>query len=138
MDGKIEFVALDRHVSYCRPGGYVQLQFVVRARRVGGVSSQAVGAIPAWQPIVDACEETSLVSLYLHQLVFYMSKGYTSLDQLPAGQSRVVMHLGECSPCCCPWHLRLGSKAENKLRGTQARRKMGRHRVRYDDATDGM
>ena len=65
------------------------------------------------------------VQLYLCQLSHYLEQGFSALGQLPLGHARVVIHLGECGPCCCPWHMKQGSMSDNVQRSREFKRLKG-------------
>jgi hypothetical protein len=96
-----------------------------------------VGA-SAWVAVIGSDQSRVRVRLYLHQLVFYLAKGYTGLPQIPYGQGMVIIHLGECQGCCCcPWHFKLGDKSENSHRAIQYKNKNGKNARKYNELPEG-
>jgi len=126
----------DRQVEFHKAGTYQQLEFWLNGRQVG--REEGRGGAPDWVAVTGNDERRVRVRLYLHQLVFYLAKGYTGLPQIPYGQSRVIIHLGECKGCCCcPWHFKQGDKSENSLRANQFRKWRGRHTREYTELPKG-
>lgn len=79
--------------------------------------------MPGWEALPSTPERAVRLRICLHQLIFYLSMGFTGFAQIPFGQNRGIMHLGECQGCCCcPWHFQAGGKSENMHRAVQYRR----------------
>lgn len=126
----------DREVKFHKAGTYQQVEFWMNGRQVGREAVR--GGAPYWMAVTGNAEMRVRVRLYLHQLVFYLAKGYTGLPQIPYGQGRVIIHLGECMGCCCcPWHFKLGDKSENSLRANQFRYWKGGHAKKYKELPVG-
>lgn len=125
-----------RHVKHRLTGLYYELEFFVVAREVAGKGQVE----PGWVGTSDTVERSVRLVMYLHQLMFYLAQGYTGVSQIPCGQHDVLMHLGECKGCCCcPWHFRLGSKRENKLKSNQFRSRKGLNNdIHYGVAPEGL
>lgn len=132
---KLSLGSLDSQI-WVKAGTYQQLEFWLNGRQVGREAGR--DGAPYWVAVTGNDERRVRVRLYLHQLVFYLAKGYTGLPQIPHGQSRVIIHLGECKGCCCcPWHFKLGEKSENSLTANQFRKWRGRHAREYKELPKG-
>jgi hypothetical protein len=101
--------------------GYLQVQFWVHAGlRANEKVSECFdgGQVEVWKDRGPGQQvEHVQLEMGLHQLVCFLSRGFTNMACMPVGQELVVIHQGECKGCCCaPWHLDLRDKSENDLR----------------------
>lgn len=97
-----------------------------------------VGVVWRW---VDAkgkmakVQQHQVFMLALPVLMHYMNRGYRNLSaspfrEPPMHEGDVVGHLcnSRHSACCCPWHVALLTKRQNKQMADDAHKNLGRHR----------
>lgn len=124
----------DRYVRHHVVGGYYEVQLYVAAKVVGREGARG------WVAVSRSAVRRVHLAMQLHQLIFYLVKGYTGLRSIPFGQGDVLVHLGECKGCCCcPWHLKRASKRENAFRAIRFRGRKGiNNNIDYAADPEGM
>lgn len=102
---------VDKSVSWSIVEGYYKVSFKLEALIVAEVNRSGSWVAKKSRLL------THSVELRLHHLIWYLSTGCQSWQECALTQSQVILHIGECKPgCCCPWHLKLGTKSENEKR----------------------